>query len=214
MTEKKQSYQGLDLWNRVCKTDPDHTKHVGQRGGFTAIDAYYQIQCATEEFGPAGYRWGWEIVDVEFTPNDMVAILIKLWWGYDECEIYQWGQCSLWSDAKGTRRDEDCFKKATTDGITKCLSYLGFNADVFLGKYDDSKYVQALKREKAEEKAREEAPKIEEKFQEIRNLLETAADENALAPVLAVARDFIKAYPARRSDITALVEQAKSRVAE
>jgi len=36
-------------------------------------------------------------------------------------------------------------KKATTDGITKCLSMLGFNADVFLGKFDDNKYVQELK---------------------------------------------------------------------
>ena len=27
------------------------------------------------------------------------------------------------------KKDTDCFKKATTDGVTKCLSFLGFNAE-------------------------------------------------------------------------------------
>jgi hypothetical protein len=29
---------------------------------------------------------------------------------------------------------------AVTDGLTKALSHLGFNADVFLGKHDGNKY--------------------------------------------------------------------------
>ena len=35
---------------------------------------------------------------------------------------------------------------------TKALSKLGFNADVFLGKYDDNKYVAKMKEEFAEPK--------------------------------------------------------------
>ena len=38
-------------------------------------------------------------------------------------------------------RRGECQKKALTDAITKGLSYLGFNADVFLGMFDDNKYV-------------------------------------------------------------------------
>lgn len=38
-------------------------------------------------------------------------------------------------------KDTDALKKARTDGTTKCLSLLGFNADIFLGLWDDSKYV-------------------------------------------------------------------------
>jgi hypothetical protein len=41
--------------------------------------------------------------------------------------------------------DDEAFKKATTDGITKALSYLGFSADIFVGLYDDSKYVDRLR---------------------------------------------------------------------
>jgi hypothetical protein len=49
-------------------------------------------------------------------------------------------------DRKGNI-DKDAPKKATTDALTKALSQLGFNADVFLGKFDDNKYVEDMKRE-------------------------------------------------------------------
>ena len=138
MTNKK-----TELWDAVCKTDPAHTKKVQQRGGFTAIDAMYQIQEATKQFGPAGIGWGWD-VELIFPPSDTVIAKITLWHGKKEQTITQCGQKRL-NTPKGA--DEDAVKKAVTDGLTKCLSYLGFNADVFLGKFDDNKYVAAMKAE-------------------------------------------------------------------
>ena len=41
----------------------------------------------------------------------------------------------------GKRVDDDCIKKVQTDALTKGLSKLGFNADVFMGRFDDNKYV-------------------------------------------------------------------------
>ena len=38
-------------------------------------------------------------------------------------------------------------KKCSTDALTKGLSALGFNADVFLGKFDDNKYVAKMTQE-------------------------------------------------------------------
>ena len=35
-------------------------------------------------------------------------------------------------------------KKVATDALTKGLSKLGFNADVFMGMFDDNKYVNKL----------------------------------------------------------------------
>jgi len=142
----------LNLWNAVSKTDPSATKHVGQRGGFTAIDAYSQIKAATEQFGPVGQGWGWEVKEVWFPTNGTVVVQIFLWHqekfpnseagravGFDV-----FGQKKL-DTSKGP--DEDAFKKALTDAITKGLSYLGFNADVFMGKFDDNKYVELRKAE-------------------------------------------------------------------
>ncbi len=132
-----------ELWESVCKTDPAHTKHVGKRGGFTAIDAMYQVQEATKQFGPVGIGWGWDF-DLVFPPNDTVIVKVTLWHGKKDQTVNQVGQKKM-NASNGP--DEDAVKKAVTDGVTKCLSYLGFNADVFLGKFDDNKYVSAMKAE-------------------------------------------------------------------
>jgi len=131
------------LWDAVCTTDPAHTKKVNQRGGFTAIDAMYQIETATKQFGPAGVGWGWDF-ELIWPPNDSVIAKVTLWHGKKDQTVTQCGQKRL---NMGDKVDEDAVKKAVTDGLTKCLSYLGFNADVFLGKFDDNKYIEAMKAE-------------------------------------------------------------------
>ncbi len=138
----------LMLWKKVCTTDPEHTKQVEFGRKFTAIDAMYQVQCATEQFGEAGKGWGWSFSEPLFPPNGTVVIKCTLWHGDKSDTIEHFGQKRL-EDSKG-KVDEDAFKKAATDGLTKCLSYLGFNADVFLGKFDDNKYVTDLKNGKIE----------------------------------------------------------------
>jgi len=140
MTKNK----NMTLWDNVCQTDPSHTKHVGQRGGFTAIDAMYQVQTATEQFGPVGIGWGWDF-ELQWTAHNSVVCIMKLWHGKHEQFVMHVGQKALAN--KDGRTDEDAVKKAVTDALTKCLSYLGFNADVFLGKFDDNKYVQEMKAE-------------------------------------------------------------------
>ena len=50
--------KNMELWEQVCTTDPDITKKVNTRGGFTAIDAQAQIKRATELWGPYGSEWG------------------------------------------------------------------------------------------------------------------------------------------------------------
>lgn len=143
----------LKLWNLAEKTDPKHTKKVTFGRGFTAIDPYYQIKCATEQFGAAGEGWGWEVVRVEeFREIASLGLLIRLWHGKRDNYIEQWGQSGFFTDKAKEKPDHDMLKKATTDGITKCLSYLGFNADVFTGKFDDNKYVQQMNAEFSEKR--------------------------------------------------------------
>ena len=114
-----------------------------------------QIEKATEVFGPVGVGWGWSVSDPILPNNDTVAFKISLWHGNKDQVVEQFGQAAL---TAGSRADNDAFKKAVTDGLTKCLSYLGFNADVFLGKFDDSKYVQH-----ARHMAKQNEPSLEAK---------------------------------------------------
>jgi hypothetical protein len=157
-TRKANSKTGL--WNAVSKSDPQYLKKVNQRGGFTAICAYSQIQAATACFGPVGEGWGW---DIEWKGDDgdgeFVIARVALWWkrdGSDERRTVNAVGCCTWG---GNRVDTDAPKKALTDGITKALSYLGFNADVFLGKMDGNKYIgQPPQQQQRREPPRQQAP--------------------------------------------------------
>ena len=152
-TKKKTTTKKADplrIWNAVCTTDPDNTKKINQRGGFTAIDAYSQVLAATKQWGPMGDAWG---PDPEMTNHKVVG---GLW----ICDLYlrfpsESGDAII-GPITGAKRlmqrngeDEDAPKKAFTDALTKALSYLGFNADVFLGKFDDNKYVESLNEKKS-----------------------------------------------------------------
>ena len=133
----------MRVWNAVCRTDPDYTKKVNQRGGFTAIAAQYQIMMATEQFGPIGEGWGYSALPPIFQ-NSMVIVPVKIWHGNRSNEFGPVYGCA---EMFGKYPDHDAPKKATTDAITKGLSQLGFNADVFLGMYDDNKYIEAMRKE-------------------------------------------------------------------
>ena len=43
--------------------------------------------------------------------------------------------------------DDEAPKKAFTDALTKAFSHLGLSADVFLGLFDNSKYIEKVKQD-------------------------------------------------------------------
>jgi hypothetical protein len=134
----------LRIWSQVEKTNPSHTKKVNQRGGFTAISAAYQIKRATEVFGPIGEGWGYD-AGIPIFQDALVIVPVTLWHGGRANVFGPMFGGAEWKN--GTRLDSDGPKKATTDALTKLLSQLGFNADVFEGRFDDSKYVAELTEE-------------------------------------------------------------------
>ena len=138
----------MDIWNRVEKTDPNHTKRVELGRKFTAIDAHYQIKSATEAFGPVGVGWGYLVShDTISVGATLLAVAdVTLWHGSRDNSF---GPFRGMAEIVGSKEkvDDDAAKKAMTDAITKGLSHLGFNADVFLGLFDDNKYVKQVTQE-------------------------------------------------------------------
>ena len=144
MSKQTKTNDNMGIWDAVKQTDPRHTKAVKIGRGFTAIDAQYIVQRATEQFGPIGKGWGWHAnVDINVQVKAVVAQVI-VWHGTPEQSFGPFTSIQPLLSNNG-RLDTDAGKKATTDALTKCLSHLGFGADVFLGLFDDNKYVQQLK---------------------------------------------------------------------
>ena len=144
----------MKLWESVETTDPNFTKKVNQRGGFTAISAQYQLMTATETFGPFGTGWGVKDERIEKWEDVGLAVYTGTLW-YIPAEFKKGipvikeepSEFPIHSSIKyhsNGRVDDDFMKKVATDALTKGLSKLGFNADVFMGKFDDNKYVNKL----------------------------------------------------------------------
>lgn len=172
------SNDNLKLWNAVEKTDPAFTKEFNRGGGFkgTAINPTYLAKKATEQFGPLGIGWGWDIVQEEMMVGAPIAegvnelihcLLVKVWfkWNGERGEVQQFGATTFVGKNKyGPFTDEETKKKSLTDGVSKCLALMGFSSDVHMGRYDDSKYVNDRKAEVAEatKKAQVESLRLNE----------------------------------------------------
>ena len=138
----------LDLWNKVEKTNPEYTKNANVKGNqITSIAPQYQIKQATEKFGVYGQAWGISGSWFDYTLKDLGMIVFHATFFYPEGEFPIVNSVQLFKDNAQTKIDDDFAKKVETDTLTKALSKLGFNADIFLGKFEDARYLQELNEE-------------------------------------------------------------------
>jgi hypothetical protein len=141
--------KNLELWNKVEKTNPNYTKKAKVGGmTITAIAPQYQIMMVTEQFGVYGKTWGFKNVELDYSlveNYDMVVFKGTFFFPEGQFEIVN--SCKLFMDRNKKMLDDNFAKKIETDTLTKAISKLGFNADIFLGKFDDVRYLNEVKEE-------------------------------------------------------------------
>ena len=145
--------ENLKIWESVQETDPKFTKKVTFGANFTSINATYQIKNATRVFGMYGDKWGIKSIDYQFIDlvDGQIMILAKAIFQYQMGEeeksfpisstIMMQEYSKKW---KSLQVDDEWAKKIETDITTKALSKLGFNSDIFMGMYDDNKYLNSI----------------------------------------------------------------------
>jgi hypothetical protein len=192
----------LVIWNQVSKTDTAHTKPVSLGGRkMTSIDGTSVVMQATKVFGPVGIGWGYNIIEERFDQgmpiikggevicNVLVhTIRLKLWYMLEgtKGEVEHFGHTPFVysSYEKGAVQDMEVSKKSLTDAIKKCLSMLGFNADIFLGKFDDRDYVDTLKIEEDIKKSDDQGKATAVHRDKLRAEIEVMAKGYSLIPHL------------------------------
>lgn len=147
------------LWDKLGKTDPSNTKSFKRAGGFsgTAIKPMWSFKRMTEEFGPCGVGWG-----ISYNPafqvvegsdgEVLVYCTVSVWYqepGKERSESVfgVGGDKVVVKQSSGLRSDDEAFKKAYTDAIGNALKLIGVGADVHMGLFDDSKYVNEMRQE-------------------------------------------------------------------
>lgn len=164
----------LSLWRKVEKTNPNYTKKAKVGGNqITAISPQFQILNATEQFGSYGENWGFKNIELDYSITNTPISLSVLDWNTKEKEIINsilglvgfkatfffpngefeiTNSIKIFTDNKHSKIDDNYAKKLETDALTKALSKLGFNADIFLGKFDDVRYLEEVKKEFSQER--------------------------------------------------------------
>lgn len=146
----------LEIWDKFADIDPKFTKPItGKPYKGTSPNPQYIIKCLTEMFGPVGKGFGWTILKEEFTPlGDTVLhwCRIAFWWKEFEgvtqqFEEYGQTKAAYKTSAGSYMVDEDAPKKSLTDAIIKAASHLGVASNIFLGRWDDQKYVAEVNKD-------------------------------------------------------------------
>ena len=152
------------------------TRHVNQRGGYTAISPAYQTKLATEQFGSYGEGWGLSVSDFDYTLLDKCgAVIHKAVFFYTiDGKRSEFPITNAIEAVSGKGRfDSDFAKKVETNTISKALSKLGFNADIFMGLFEDQDYVNSVgvkaqieKADNKDEEIQEQVNKLKTEIQE------------------------------------------------
>lgn len=183
LSKGKNMTQKMTIWESLEKTDPKYTKPFKRPGGFsgTSINPTYAIKRMTEIFGVCGVAWGvykpeFQLVELK-TGEIMVYCTLSVWITTENgsSTLYGVGGDRVASIGKnGMSGDDEAFKKAYTDAVINALKFIGNAADLHLGMYDDSKYVNDLRQHFAEDPTDE--------FNEIISLLEKGTPREDLRP--------------------------------
>lgn len=215
----------LALWDKVEKTNTKYTKDTSKRDKHTgeiihkstAINASYQQKNATREWGAYGTTWGLKNTKFNFELLEATDLVM-----YSAVFYYPGGEFEI-SNSIAVRVgfnkyvDKDFAKKVETDTLTKALSKLGFNADIFMGEWDDDDYVAQLQAEEHLEASenREEALKaqmkeikeaIKHECETLKKLPSPATINNFATKIYKKATDKLKAYNFPPDTLHAFIE--------
>ena len=162
----------LKLWKSVEETDVKYTKKA-KKGmhKFTSITPMSQFKKATEQFGIQGIGWGIKIGSEVFMEQTIGTTSLLnydaiLFFKYEgelgEIPVHATEKLSYQTQgANGYLKiDDEVRKKVVTNAKTKGLSELGFNADIFMGQFDDPNYVDYIAYEQSINQAEDKEEEI------------------------------------------------------
>jgi hypothetical protein len=150
----------MSLWRSEQNTPADKTSKVSRRGGFTAINQQYQLERGTKLWGPYGAAWGMDVVKHELIDTDASKVIVmEVCFFYPHPDTGERCEFTLVNDWP-YKAGDDSYKKCQTNCRSKCMSYLGFSADVYSGLHDDATYLK-------EEKIRKQPSILETQIQKL-----------------------------------------------
>ena len=141
----------MHVWNQLAKLPPSAMRTIkgGRLNGKSDISPQARYKAMTELFGPCGVGWKYEIAEPAYRdgPDDQVSISVRvtLWVKIDG----QWsepipaygGNKLVEKETKGPYFNDEAEKMAVTDALGTAMKMIGVGAEVYLGNFDGTKYI-------------------------------------------------------------------------
>lgn len=143
--------ENMKVWNAVKQAPPHALKKInfGRLKGMSDINPQWRMQALTEQFGPAGIGWRYEITRLWTEPATDGQVF-----AFSTINLYvkdndEWcgpvagvgGSMLIKKEKAGLHNNDEAYKMATTDAIGVACKSLGIAADVYAGLWDGTKYV-------------------------------------------------------------------------
>jgi hypothetical protein len=144
-----ESLEILQIYNAVRSVPSNAKKRItgGRLKGMTDINPMWRIKTLTEQFGPCGIGWKYEIIEkrLENGANGEIAafvdinLYIKVNGEWSDPIPGTGGSSFVAKERSGFYTNDECFKMALTDALSVACKSLGFGADVYW-EADRTKY--------------------------------------------------------------------------
>ncbi len=147
----------LSIWNNLDKPPKEALKTIkgGRLQGKSDINPQWRLKAMTQQFGPCGIGWKYEIVKLWTEPGVDGEVF-----AFAQVNVYTrketansiedpWncpvpgigGNMLIQMEKNGLYCNDEGFKMAITDALGTALKCLGVAAEVYLGNWDGAKYV-------------------------------------------------------------------------
>jgi hypothetical protein len=142
----------LKHWDNLKAVPADALKPInfGKLKGKSDINPQWRYEVMTQEFGPCGIGWKYEIAShwTQAAPDGQVMLFVQVNLSVYDKEAVKWsdpipaigGDFLLEKDKNGLHGNDEAYKMATTDALGAAMKMLGVAADVYRGLANDSKY--------------------------------------------------------------------------
>jgi len=140
----------IKLWDAVSKPPTNALKTIrgGRLNGMTDISPMWRYKAATEHLGACGIGWKFDVVNLwieegnegERTANALINFYFKDDDEWSEAIPGVGGSGFVKKEKAGLYTSDECYKMAITDALSTSMKMLGFGADIYMGKFDGTKY--------------------------------------------------------------------------
>jgi len=142
----------LSIYNALKQPPKEALRAIqgGRLAGKTDINPQWRYKALTEQFGPCGIGWKYEITRVFSEPASEgqvfafaeVQLFIKQEEWSDPIPGYG-GSMLVEKEKAGLHSSDEGYKMAITDALSAAMKMIGVAADVYAGLWDGTKYNNA-----------------------------------------------------------------------